>query len=215
MTDPSTLTKEQLLALLKQKEGEQKTCLHKPTRTKTQCANPADSEWGFCKKHLNTVQSKKAKKNYEQKQAEIVKTEQQPEVEKSSPIKQQKLGKPRKTVTRTKRIGPNRWGRFEDPETHILFNPATKCAYGIQKSNGEIATLTSSHIKICKHNGWDYTDIPDSEESTIEESFSETEDSSGSEVETEEDSSELEDETEDSEEEEDETEESEDSDDYE
>jgi hypothetical protein len=69
-----------------------------------------------------------------------------------------------------KKIMPNKWGRFEDVETHILFDPATKAAYGVQdQKTGKVLALENKHITICKNNGWRYhlieveDDVEDSE----------------------------------------------------
>lgn len=83
-----------------------------------------------------------------------------------------------KPVTRTKIIKPNYWGRYEDPETGILFNPKDKTAYGIQDPTGAVHGLTKEHIKICIRNGWSYNDLnPLGEETEEEDSESEGEES--------------------------------------
>ncbi len=78
-------------------------------------------------------------------------------------------------VTKKKVIRPNYWGRFEDTETNILFDPTTKHAYGVQDSTGKILALTPKHISICEKNGWDYNKLED-EISEEEDEISEEED---------------------------------------
>ena len=54
-------------------------------------------------------------------------------------------------------ITPNKWGRFEDLETGIIFDPRTKAAYGVQDhSTGKVKALTPAHIKICEKYKWKY-----------------------------------------------------------
>jgi len=55
----------------------------------------------------------------------------------------------------------NEYGVFEHFETGIVFDPATKKAYGVmemyienQKIKGLIIPLESKHIEICKINAW-------------------------------------------------------------
>ena len=38
-------------------------------------------------------------------------------------------------------IGPNKWGRFEDLETGIIFDPKSKAAYGVQDHKEDIPSL--------------------------------------------------------------------------
>jgi hypothetical protein len=67
----------------------------------------------------------------------------------------------KKSTIRTKIIRRNYWGRFEDVETHIVFDPLTQFAYGVQDPSGAVYALTESHIKICKTNGWNYNPCDD------------------------------------------------------
>jgi hypothetical protein len=72
-----------------------------------------------------------------------------------------------------KKIMPNKWGRFEDTETHILFDPSTKAAYGVQdQKTGKVLALENKHIAICKNNGWRYhlIEVEDAEVETSEDS---------------------------------------------
>ena len=59
---------------------------------------------------------------------------------------------------RTKIITENKWARYEDEETHIVFDPVTKEAYGVQDHNtGKLLSLRESHIEICTKKGWKFT----------------------------------------------------------
>lgn len=129
------------------------------------------------------------------------------------PIPTQKVA-PTKAI-RKKVIRPNFWGRYEDPDTRILFDPKTKSAYGIQESTGKVSALKPEHIDICKRNLWNYHSVEESsEESEIEEESSEESDSDDSSNEdssneSEEDSEEEEEDSDEEEEESDEDEEEE------
>ena len=131
----------------------------------------------------------------------------------SRPVAKKVVKKP---VTRKKILRRNLWGRFEDNETHILFDPKTRCAYGVQDPTGAVHSLSGYHISVCKKNGWNYTvcEESSSEESSSEESSSEEESEEEEEEESEEEESEEEEseEEESSEEEEEEEEESSDED---
>lgn len=109
----------------------------------------------------------------------------------------------RKPAVRKKVIRPNFWGRFEDTETHIVFDPTTKCAYGVQDATGKVLALTAKHITICERNGWNYNAPEVDYESESEEDYEEVEEVTDEEVSSEEEESE---EVDGSEEEEDEVE---------
>jgi hypothetical protein len=119
--------------------------------------------------------------------------------------------------TKKKIIRPNVWGRFEDPDTCIVFDHTTSRAYGLQdRSTGRVLPLREKEIKICMANGWGYDAVPkkpkkpvvpdpveneEEEESSEEEQEEETEgENEGDENEEEEDEGENEEEEEDEEE---------------
>ena len=305
--DISSLSEEQLVELLRKKREqklknipitkpekqlvEQKfdTCQYKPKRSgrdrngnkipPQQCTNKSEVSWRFCKRHRNTVQSKRAQKEYNSRKTKTetkvpqsqaqqpveskpiqqpveskpiqqpveskpiqqpveskpiqqpveskpiqqpeskpiqqpveskpvqpqtvqssVKTETQQtptkipakkiqetieETEKTivekpnlkKRLRKHRKGKPR-PVIRKKVIKPNAWGRFEDTDTHIIFDPVTKSAYGIQESNGMVSALTPKHIDICERNGWNYTKpVYESDSGSEVESYSDDEQS--------------------------------------
>ena len=92
----------------------------------------------------------------------------------SKPLKSSK----KSSKVRRKYIRANIWGRYEDPDSHICFDPKTRVAYGVQAKNGEVVALSPHHIAICEKNGWEYNAPYDDESSDSDES-----DFSGEEVE--------------------------------
>jgi hypothetical protein len=76
----------------------------------------------------------------------------------------------RPTVVK-KSIRRNKWGNFEDPDTHIVFNARTKAAYGVQDhKSGKITALTPKHIITCEKYHWKYHVIEEDDESSGDES---------------------------------------------
>lgn len=238
------LSREELLQLLRQKEDltpsapepEPQKCSYTPVRSnQKECTNVASTEWGFCKKHSGTVQSRRAREKYESEQVETSSIDTPVEIEEeavnspdltqelndietkvleSPPRVQKRVKGVKRPATRKKVIRPNYWGRFEDTSSHILFDPNTKRAYGVQEQSGEVSSLTASHVAICERNGWDYiqpsdTDSDESEYSD-ETDYSEEEEEVSDELESSESEDELEEETSESEVTDEET----DSDDY-
>lgn len=65
-----------------------------------------------------------------------------------------------------KKITPNTWGRFEDPDTNIVFDPKTKMAYGVQDHvTGKVVSLSKRHIALCDKYKWKYHVLPETTES--------------------------------------------------
>ena len=207
-----------LLKTKEEKESEEspspEKCIYKPVRgNQTECTSNATTPYGFCKKHSRTVQARKAREKWEElnkppeppKEEELQQETPPKEVSEkveerlsrlekqtkalSKKKKQTRKGE-RKPVVRKKVITPNMWGRYEDPETHIVFDPTAKktFAYGVQAKNGDLLGLGPREISICKNNGWDYAD-PVTGDS---ESEGDSEDSSESEGESERESSDSE-----------------------
>jgi hypothetical protein len=54
------------------------------------------------------------------------------------------------------KLTPNRWGRFEDHDTGIVFDPDKKMAIGIQGHDGKVHPLDSTAIDECIEKGWAY-----------------------------------------------------------
>jgi hypothetical protein len=75
---------------------------------------------------------------------------------KKAPVKEKSKVQARPPQPKTKKIKPNIWGRYEDLDTHILFDPTTKQAIGVQNRNGTVSALGKKHISICKKLGWKY-----------------------------------------------------------
>jgi hypothetical protein len=153
-------------------------CHFRPLRAnQKECENLATTEWGFCKKHSGTVQSRKAKEQWEE--LHKVKTE---EFEEKSVEESPITGELRTLVDQLKdtvnknppkprrilKLIRNERGRYEDPETHVLFNPETKKAYGVQRKNGDVRGFTPQEKEMCKRKGWEYLDLESSDESSSE-----------------------------------------------
>ena len=80
----------------------------------------------------------------------------------------------KKTITR------NKWGRFEDPQTHIVFDPVSKKAYGYQDhESGSVRSLSNVDKRICEKKGWAFVDIPvkDDDDSDEEDDYTDDEES--------------------------------------
>nr|QBK86515.1 MAG: hypothetical protein LCMAC102_03100 [Marseillevirus LCMAC102] len=208
MTDLSLCTKEQLIEMLKQKESGDCTqnsltdvedpCHYKPIRAgQSQCTDNSANAWGYCKKHSRTVQAQKARDKWETQKIEsypsidaklnevennILEKEEDKVVE-DKKQKAPSAQKPR----RQKVIKPNVWGRYEDTETHIVFNPSDSCAYGVQNPTGEVFGLSQKHIAICEKNGWGYKNSELSDSDEIETSEEEEDDEEEEESEEEDD----------------------------
>lgn len=75
---------------------------------------------------------------------------------KKAPDKEKSKVQARPPQPKTKKIKPNIWGRYEDLDTHILFDPSTKQAIGVQNRNGTVSALGKKQITICKKLGWKY-----------------------------------------------------------
>jgi len=98
-----------------------------------------------------------------------VKEDSDSDTDSSNALSSSELKRP--TVVK-KSIRRNKWGNFEDPDTHIVFNARTKAAYGVQDhKSGKITALTAKHISICEKYHWKYHVIEEDE--SEEESSSE------------------------------------------
>jgi len=187
MADLSTLSKDELIALLNQKNQtiettEEEPCQYVPLRSNQKpCVNMAVTEWGFCKRHRSTIQSKNAKEKWDEEhtpEIEPVQTEieeqkadpepSQKEIEKveeeasknaeKKEIRKQVEKTSKKPKIKKKVIKPNYWGRFEDKTTHLLFDPVSRHVYGVQGKGRDVLPLTSNHKAICEARGWKYLD---------------------------------------------------------
>jgi|SRR5208337_4914225 len=127
-------------------------CKFKPLRgAQTSCDSGLKiNEWGFCGKHTRTNQAKEAKLQYdilmeEQRKLQLQELEEELKNLSSGDDEEERLT-----------IRPNRWGRFEEPNTGIVFDPDTSLAKGVQSANGKLLDLDEDAIKICIEHGWDY-----------------------------------------------------------
>jgi hypothetical protein len=221
--DVENLSKEELVRLIKSQKNEAQVikgtvCKFKPTKQGlSACTEQAVTAWGFCKKHSKTIQSIHAEKEYEQKKREEEERKKEEEKKKEAAAAAAAAAKERTKidfahpvkppVTKKIIIKPNKYGRYEEPESHILFNFETKCAYGVQGPNGKISSLTPKHIAICEKNKWKYIK-PVKEEEEEEEDDDDDEDDEDEEEEEEEevDEDEFEDEEEEDEDDDEESE---------
>lgn len=155
----------------------------------------------YCQKHKSSVQGLKAKREFEEATlvappptpepvvvAEAVKPPVAtfPEVEVRKVIKEAeqkvlkelppKKARPTKSLATPtiikKKITPNRWGRYEDVDTRIVFDPDTKAAYGVQDHRtGGVLPLTKKHIEICEKYHWKYNVIKEKQRRPTEPQF--------------------------------------------
>jgi hypothetical protein len=182
-------------------------CKFIPKKGNERCREPISTEWGFCRKHSSTMQSLKAEKEWILSQnstpKEDIKEETpvepitpaptppiKPEPVKQEPVKQEPIKpeavkepvkpepvKPEPVKQNKMVLRPNHWRRFEEPETHIIFDPERKKAYGVQDhTTGKVLALSKKHIQICKERNWPYLVIQNDSSSEDE---SEEEDSDG------------------------------------
>ena len=163
---------------------EEKKCSFKPIKAGLPaCTAPASVDYGnhsYCKRHSRTVQALKVRDECAAEASVPVHEPTPvtppkdptpprvptPEPEVPVPIKT-RFERVEKAIAPqvTKRvIRPNKWHRFEDPVTHILFDPKTKKAYGVQDRNGGVSPLTPEHVQMCIKNKWLYHEPPSTEE---------------------------------------------------
>lgn len=132
-------------------------CLFKPLRANQKaCSLDATTEWGFCSKHVRTVQAKAAKDHYTEEQNKKFEEDMKAfdeEIDKINLSESEDSGDEQNTRVIIK---TNKWGKFEDEDTGIVFNPDTKAAYGVQAENGEVYELDEEAIQTCIENGWAY-----------------------------------------------------------
>lgn len=86
-----------------------------------------------------------------------------------------RASKPKHTTTTVKL---NRFKHFEHEATHIVFNPDSLKACGVQLKNGVVRELKDRDIRTCERYGWPYevlSDIESEEEEEGDQSDEETE----------------------------------------
>jgi hypothetical protein len=116
----------------------------------------------YCKKHApKTGKTEKAPakaKKTEMKQTTIVsKVDEATDVIKSLNSK----------VTTTKNLCKNKYNRFEDLESHLLFSQETREVYGKQLEDGTVSELSLQDIELCKKQGYGF--VPPSTIKNIDE----------------------------------------------
>lgn len=85
-------------------------------------------------------------------------------VSKSLPREPAPAPKPRREIfvppaekVETLKISKNKWGRYEDPETHFVFDRKTKAVYGVQDESTKkdiLYQLNADDVKLCGERGW-------------------------------------------------------------
>ena len=156
------------------------SCLFKSLDGKS-CDKARATAFGFCARHAKTVQGTKAKAIFLKTPVETPKVE-TPKVEtpKVEPPKEETLKKEKKHGKKSKKhksdsesseefddasrsgkrkvleIKKNRYGRFMDPDTRIVFDSHLKMATAVQGKGGKLQPLELNHIKHCIKQGWSY-----------------------------------------------------------
>jgi DNA-directed RNA polymerase subunit delta len=126
-------------------------CHFKPIRNAQKpCDSVKVNEWGFCSRHVRTNQAKAAKEQYDefieqQRKLQLQELDEELQNISSGDEEEERLT-----------IRPNRWGRFEEPNTGIVFDPDTSLAKGVQGADGKLLDLDEEAIKQCIEHGWDY-----------------------------------------------------------
>lgn len=174
------LSKEELIALLNKvtvREAPQRpknVCKYQSIRSGMKCT--IETEGDFCQKHENTVQAKRSKPRTRSppptrveeatspipspvREVRSARERTQEPSSTDSPPKEPLLtptdfapAKPKKRV-----IKPNKWHRYEDEETHIVFDPSSRRAYGVQDhKTGRVKALTEKYVNMCRVRGWKY-----------------------------------------------------------
>ena len=124
-------------------------CCFVPLRgVKKPCGNMLINEYGFCSKHVKTAQAKATKEEFDKRQEQI-RRQQLKELEEE--LDNLSSGDEDKII-----ITPNTWGRFEEPNTGIVFNPDSTVAIGVQSPDGKVLELDEEAIAKCIENGWSY-----------------------------------------------------------
>lgn len=159
-------------------------CIFRTSRgARVVCNSPSINEWGYCSKHETIASAKNAHKLWKslsdgldsnvvvappvkelpkekeplqkpppQKEEESSDTESEANV--SEPPSPEKSPEPVKK--RVAKITRNKWGNYEHNETHIVFDPKSRNAFGVQRKNGDVYSLGPDDVKVCINNGWDY-----------------------------------------------------------
>jgi len=217
--DYESLTREQLLALVKSKGKSAPSPVAakpkvEPTKTNKCSFTAARGDGcttnlpvvvnygakGYCKQHRNTVQANKAKQDWEEEEKKAASVKVVPPKQESKVLKKEAPKKTKKEAISTRRkIKKNKWGHFEDEETGIVFDPHTKTAIGVQdRKTGALLALSDKNIAVCIKYGWNYAVTKKKKKVPVVEPSSSTEESSEEESPEEEESDDEESEEEDS-----------------
>lgn len=148
-----------------------------PCRESVIVVNYGDKQ--YCAKHRRSVQATSAKKEWDELNTPVVTSAVSPIVSTPIPtpvviptptestpvlptpvvenVKKTKIKRPATPKIIRREIKQNKWGRYEDLETGIIFDPKSRAAYGVQdRKTGKVLALTSKDVKICEKYRWKY-----------------------------------------------------------
>lgn len=186
-----------------QSEDSSVGCSFIPTRkNQPKCKNPTVVNFGekqYCKDHKRTVQAKKEQEKWSQLEEERLKkdmeekdsdsegdiSEKVKEIQLSEEISPSKINYQKEIpidsntskYVKKKKIYKNKYGRFEDPDTHFVFHPTSRLVYGLQDHvSGLVRPLSEEDKRKCVKRKWKYLEVATNDRE--EESESESEDTS-------------------------------------
>lgn len=137
-------------------------CKFVSNRNSKGCTENATSANGYCKKHIDTVQAKRettiiASSVIPSTMTPPIPTEPLPTTKKYKETDDVEIElEPSKKKKTIQKISVNKYGRYEEPNTHIVFDFHSRKAYGVQSSDGKLKPLTSEHVRICQLRKWKY-----------------------------------------------------------
>jgi hypothetical protein len=176
--DLESLSKEELIRMLRGNNTqsivynqERRMCKFIPKKGElTPCLDQSCTTFGFCNKHKHTVQARQAELLFAKEQMEkrIIESVNggnnvqeestkppEPSSNETKPIEESVP--PIEEFPKKRIIKQNKWGRFEDLETGIIFDPTTKTAFGVQnRKTGGLMMLDDEKILLCQERGWRY-----------------------------------------------------------
>ena len=147
------------------------------------CSNNVDTPYGYCNKHITTLQAKTAKSKWESLKSNLddpvdkalllkeipKKSIDSKDSKESSPKRsldskksiEQRDPSPIEPIKRTAKIIRNKHGNFVHKESNIVFDRKSQSACGYQHDNGDVYSLNKEQIEFCIKHGWPYM-IPES-----------------------------------------------------
>jgi hypothetical protein len=186
---------------LKSTDKDKEACSFVPTRkNQSACKNPIIVSFGdrhYCKDHKRTVQAKKEQEKWAKEEEEKLKQkmeeqdsessdeeeedktdedEEEEQEQKETIEKFRNLSTTKSENVTKKKIYKNKYGRFEDPDTHFVFDPKDKLVYGVQDNvTGKVRSLTERDIQKCINRKWRYLEVTSTNDEDEEEEDQSTE----------------------------------------